>query len=195
MCDALKNEHELTAQTREMYQTVLSLYKGDLFSKEEQDTWVVPSSVYFHNLYENTVYRFMELLMESEEYDAVIGVCRAALEIDAFHEKFHIALMDALVNTKRNNEALMQYKHAKHIHLRYLGIQPPKSILDFYMNIIQSGQVLDMDIDGIRKELQAYDTAQGAFVCEYSVFKEIYNLQLRKFRENQEDLVFSPDYA
>ena len=56
------------------------------------------------------------------------------------------------------------------------------------MNIIQGGQVLDMDINSIRKELRAYDKANGAFVCEYAVFKEIYNLQIRSFERTKRTL-------
>ena len=36
-----------------------------------------------------------------------------------------------------------------------------------------------MDIDAIRNELVENCEIKGAFVCEYAVFKEIYNLQLR----------------
>ena len=188
LCGELKNVNELSQQTGEMFHTILKLYKGDLFDREEQDTWVISRSVYLHHQYEDAVYRYLELLQANEEYDEVAAVCRSALEVDAFNEKAHIALMNALVKTRRINEALMQYKHAKSIHLRYLGIQPPKGILDFYMNIIQSGQVLDMDIDSIRNELRAYDQANGAFVCEYAVFKEIYNLQLRSFDRTKRTL-------
>jgi len=188
LCDALKDVHELTPQTRDKFQEVLSIYKGDLFSKANQDTWAISRSVYLHNMYEETIERYIDLLRARDEFDEIIVVSRTALDIDAFCEKFHISLMDALVQTKRNNEALMQYKHAKNIHLRYLGIQPPKGIQDFYMNIIQGGQVLDMDIDSIRNELRGYDAAKGAFVCEYAVFKEIYNLQLRSFERTKRTL-------
>jgi len=185
LCNTLKDTKELTPQVREMYQEVLSLYKGELFSKTAQESWAIAKSVYLHNMYENTIYQYLDLLKDREEYEDIIQASRMALEIDAFNENYHLALMDALVKTKRNNEALLQYKHAKNIHLRYLGIQPPKRIQDFYMNIIQGGQVLDMDINSIRNELREYDKANGAFVCEYAVFKEIYNLQLRSFERTK----------
>ena len=185
LCGALKNAQELNPKTREMFQTVVSLYKGDLFASEEQETWVVSSSTYLHNLYEQTVCRYLELLKANREYEEIIAVSRVALEIDTFHEKLHLALMDALVETERINEALMQYKHAKNIHHRYLGVQPPKSILDFYTKIIREGQAHDMDINRFKEELHTYDTSRGAFVCEYAVFKEIYNLQRRSYERSQ----------
>ena len=99
--------------------------------------------------------------------------------MDAFDETLHLQLMNALVKTCRNHEALMQYKHVTNLHFRYLGVQPPEGIQEFYKQIMQAGNTLEMNIDAIREELQEYGEVSGAFVCEYAVFKEIYNLQMR----------------
>ncbi len=179
LCNGLKEQKTLTPQTRTMFTTALELYIGDLLPASSQEGWVIARSVYLHNLYLKTAYQYLDFLKAEEDFDEVIRVCRMALEIDAFDERLHLSLMDALVKTKRNNEALMQYKHATNLHFRYLGMQPPEGIQEFYKQIIQAGQVLDMDIDSIRNELREYGEIKGAFVCEYAVFKEIYNLQLR----------------
>ena len=179
LCEALNVNPQITPITREMYVKALNMYHGELLPANAQETWIVSRSVYLHNIYLRTVYAYLEQLKELEEWDEVIRVCRMALEIDAFDERLHLSLMDALVKTKRNNEALMQYKHATSLHFRYLGMQPPEGIQEFYKHIIQAGQVLDLDIDSIRNELREYGEIKGAFVCEYAVFKEIYNLQLR----------------
>ena len=121
----------------------------------------------------------MTLLKAAERYNEIIDVCRAALDVDAFDETLHLQLMNALVKTCRNHEALMQYKHVTNLHFRYLGVQPPEGIQEFYKQIMQAGDTLEMNIDAIREELQEYGEVSGAFVCEYAVFKEIYNLQMR----------------
>lgn len=179
MCERLHENPAITPETREIYTMALNMYHGELLPANAQENWVVSRSVYLHNVYLRTVYSYLEQLKELEEWDEVIRVCRMALEIDAFDERLHLSLMDALVKTKRNNEALMQYKHATSLHFRYLGMQPPEGIQEFYKQIIQAGQVLDMDIDAICGELREKSEIKGAFVCEYAVFKEIYNLQLR----------------
>jgi hypothetical protein len=140
---------------------------------------VVSRSVYLHSQYLKMVYRYLDLLKEAKDFERMIHVCRLALDVDVFDERLHLSLMNALIRTNRNNEALIQYKHATNLHLRYLGMQPPEAIQEFYKQILKAGKTLDMDIDAIRKELTEYGTQRGAFVCEYAVFKEIYNLQMR----------------
>lgn len=186
--DTLEFEHltaelnEVTAlddQVHQKFNKMLSLFQGDLLPGLEQEDWVVSRSVYLHSQYLKLVYKYLDLLKEAKDFERMIHVCRLALDVDVFDERLHLALMNALIRTNRNNEALIQYKHATNLHLRYLGMQPPEAIQEFYKQILKAGKTLDMDIDAIRKELTEYGSQRGAFVCEYAVFKEIYNLQMR----------------
>ncbi len=184
IAQALRETKELTPETREQFQRIIDLYMGDLLPGNSQENWVVSRSVYLQNLYISTVYLFLDLLKETQDYEKIIRICRLALEVNAFDERLHLMLMDALVKTNRNNEAFMQYKHATNLHFRYLGVKPPEGIQEFYKQIIQTGRVLDGNLDSIRNELIDTDSAQGAFVCEYAVFKEIYNLQVRSLERS-----------
>jgi DNA-binding SARP family transcriptional activator len=179
LCDELAKQTGLDEESHTKYNQLLALFQGDLLPGLEQEGWVISRSVYLHGRYLKTVYRYLDMLKDAKEYERVIHVCRLALDVDVFDETLHLALMNALIRTNRNNEALLQYKHATNLHLRYLGMQPPEAIQDFYKQIIRAGRALDMDIDAIRKELTEYGSQRGAFVCEYTVFKEIYNLQMR----------------
>jgi DNA-binding SARP family transcriptional activator len=169
----------LDDETHAKFNRMLSLFQGDLLPGLEQEDWVVSRSVYLHSQYLKMVYKYLDLLKEAKDFERMIHVCRLALDVDVFDERLHLALMNALIRTNRNNEALIQYKHATNLHLRYLGMQPPEAIQEFYKQILKAGKTLDMDIDAIRKELTEYGSQRGAFVCEYAVFKEIYNLQMR----------------
>lgn len=179
LCKELNTVTKLDKEITQSFNKILEMYAGNLLSGIEHEEWIISRSIYLHNEYLRLVYKYIDLLKDDNDYDEVIHVCRLALDVDAFDERLHLELMDALVKTKRNNEALLQYKHVTNIHFRYLGIQPPEGIRDFYKQIIRASQTLDFDIDSIGKELKEYDLTSAAFVCEYAVFKEIYNLQIR----------------
>lgn len=179
LCRQTEHVEALDAQSREWFDQMLALYVGDLLPGPAQEAWAVSRAVTLHNLYIRSVHRYLDLLKAGTEYADIVRVCRKALEIDPFDERLHIDLMDALVHTKRNNEAMLQYKHAANLHLRYLGLQPPEGIQEFYKHITSAGQMLDQNLEDIRTELNEDDSGRGAFVCEYSVFKEIYHLQMR----------------
>lgn len=179
----LTNVHPGDYDTRwQLYCSLLSLYRGDLLQHSEQNEWVLGPAASMHNRYMSAVYSCIEMLKSMNNYNEIINVCRNALEVDQFDDRLHMELMTALINTNRTSEALVQYKHVTHINYRYLGVQPSKEMQDFYRQIERTGKTLDFNLETIRNELRESGEQRGAFVCDYSVFKEIYNLQMRNLR-------------
>ena len=50
---------------------------------------------------------------------------------------------------------------------------------EFYAQLNRSRRSLKFNLDAIRNELRQSANERGAFVCDYNMFKEIYNLEMR----------------
>lgn len=163
-----------------LYARVVQVYRGDLLADgNAQENWVTAYHVELHEAYLKLVYRYVQWLEARENHDEVTYVCRKALEVDAFDEQMHLSLMNAMLKRGSINEALMQHKHATEIYYKYLGIQPTEAIQEFYKKIISADRSLDESLSFICDELKSSSKNVGAFVCEYAIFKEIFNLQVR----------------
>ena len=177
--EELSSKNEDDAKRRKLYDQLMKLYVGDLLQSSEQYEWALARATALHNKYIVAVYGYVELLKQENNYQEIINVCRSALDVDNFDDRLHMELMSALIKTNRNNEALIQYKHVMHLHYRYLGVQPSEDMQEFYKQIIHAGKTLEFNLESIRNELRESGEQRGAFVCEYAVFKEIFNLQMR----------------
>ena len=176
----LMKKEDVEDEDLPLYDRAISLYSGDLLSEGNyQESWATPFHIELHGKYLKLVYRYIDELERRERFEDIIYVCRKALEIDAFDEKLHIALMNAMLRTGSINEALMQHKHATEIYYKYLGMPPTEGIQEFYKKIISADKSLDESLSYICDELKTNAGNIGAFVCEYAIFKEIYNLQVR----------------
>ena len=175
--DALKVERDPEAQRR-LYRSVLELYRGELYQTGElsRDTGYAQQ---LHRRFLSAVYGYVDLLRKEEAYNEISVVCRTALEVDRFDDRLHIELMKALVSLNRTNDALVQYKHAENLNYRYLGAPPSDAMKAFYHQMNCNRMSLEFNLDAIRRELYESSREHGAFVCEYGMFKEIYNLQMR----------------
>ena len=175
--DAIETERN-TEKLRGMYERVLELYAGDLYQTGdlEGDTGFAQQ---LHTQYLTAVYGYIELLRKAEEYNDIIAVCRTALEVDSFDDRLHIELMKAMVNLNRTSDALVQYKHATNLTYRYLGAPPSPEMMAFYQEMNRARQSLKYNLDAIRTELHNSSMERGAFVCDYEMFKAIYNLEMR----------------
>ena len=163
----------------ERYLKLLSLYTGPLLTNTADEMWVVPKSVFYHDLFLESIFTLIDLLKAEEEHDMVVQVCRKAMDVDMFDEKLHLELMLALVKTGKKREALSQYYFATDLHYKQLGVQPSEEIRSVYKLIVQADQEMEIDIEKVQAMLEEDEETSGGFVCEYEIFKEIYQLQRR----------------
>lgn len=177
LCTELINARTLPVNemTRNKFERVLDLYKGDI----DGDEWIKSRSLYYHNLYLKTVQLYIESLKAAGDYDAVISITRRALDIDPFDEPLNLEHMYALKETSRNNEALVHYRHSTDMYYKYLGIDPSEKMLEFYKQLIKTDLEARENLSVIRERLLLDDNNDRAFVCDYSIFRDIYQLQLR----------------
>ena len=175
--DALRKERDLFAR-RDLYQRIIQLYKGDLYQTGDLNEEPAYAEQ-LHRQYLDAVYDYIELLRQNEEFTEISSVCRTALSVDSFDERLHIELMKAMVSLNRVSDAMAQYHHAVNLTYRYLGAEPSETMKAFYRQLNQSRKSLKFNLDAIRTELRKSSAESGAFVCDYTMFKEIYNLQMR----------------
>jgi DNA-binding SARP family transcriptional activator len=73
--------------------------------------------------------RLIALLLSSQQYDQALELARHGLEVDAFREDLHRAVMRCLAAIGRQGDAIAHYE-AMFRHLQQeLGVQPePESI-------------------------------------------------------------------
>jgi len=179
LCQEARTPGMSNRECIERYLQMLQIYTGPLLTNSAEEMWVVPKSVYYHDLFLESVFTLLDLLKTEEEYEMIIQVCRKAMDVDMFDERLHLELMMALVKTGKKREALSQYYFATDLHYKQLGIQPSGEIRAVYKLIVQADQEMEADIEKVQGMLEEDDASMGAFVCEYEIFKEIYQLQRR----------------
>ena len=171
-----------SAEKRRLYQKVIQLYHGALLKNCEQNEWAFPRATTLHNQYIGCVYAYIEMLKQTGKKDdahEIVGVCRRALECEPFDDRIHIELMRALIKTNCTTQAKIQFDEVMHLHYHYLGVKPSQEIMDFYDQIVEASKSIDNNLEAICRELYQSSAERGAFVCDFSVFKEIFNLQIR----------------
>lgn len=167
---------------REAYRRMMLLYRGSLLQKSEINEWVYPRATALHNQYISGVYGYIELLKQSErpeDEQEIISVCRSALECEPFDDRIHIELMRALLKNNNATEARAQFEEVMHLHYHYLNVKPSRELMEFYNEIVEASKNIEFNLESICRQLYQSSREQGAFVCDFPVFKEIFNLQIR----------------
>lgn len=169
-------------ERRAHYKQLLRLYSGDLLRASEGNEWALARATTLRTRYISAIQSYIDMLRAEENDQEIVNVCRCALEIDNFNNRLHMELMTALMNTQRNSEAMSQYEEVMHLHYHYLSTEPSKELKEFYSQIVSSSRSIEAAVASIRSDLRNTGGDKEAFVCDYDVFKEIYNIEVRNIR-------------
>lgn len=154
------------------------LYKGDYMPKFSLEPWAIPINTYYHSRYLQLVDEALSMLSARSEYDDIVDLCYSAITIEPFSDTLYYNLIDSLVKLGQLQAAMIQYEKTTKLFYREFGVTPPEKLQALYKEILSSTQGVETDITQVQKKL-SQDEGRGAFVCEYEIFKDIYNVEVR----------------
>ena len=169
-------------QTRS-FRRMMGLYSGRLLRDQEQPEWMQKRADALHNLYLNVVEEALQKLQDAGRTQQMVSICREALDADPLSSTLNMRLMDALVHSGRESEALQQYQYASELHAA--ADDPTQALDEYYSRMLQSGRNLQQSLESLKTELlQGVDTP-GALVCDRVVFGELFRLEQRSLERTE----------
>ncbi|WRS27465.1 BTAD domain-containing putative transcriptional regulator [Oscillospiraceae bacterium MB08-C2-2] len=179
LCQAVSNSGLSIQERIDHYKAIVELYKGDFVAASRYESWVVPLSVEYRNMYFKCVHEVLELLQESQQYKTMEEICRKALAIDPFEQSTHKYLMMSLIHQGEQAQAIAHYNALTDLYYRELGVSLSTEMRQMYQAISRKIHDVEIDLDLVKEELREPKDVDGAFYCEYEVFKNMYRIRAR----------------
>lgn len=162
----------------------LSLYRGDYLPKSSFEPWVMPLSSYYRTRYIQAVHSAVSMLEDAGRFGDIVSLCRRASVIDPYDESIHLALIQALVATGAQQEAMSHYNYVTEMFFAHFGVTPSPELTQLYKEIVRTSKNTEMDLGVIREGLAESRRINGAYYCEYEFFKDVYRIQARNISRN-----------
>lgn len=162
-----------------LYLQAIGLYQGDFLPKSAWESWVAPISARYHSLYLQAAHKAVELLTSLGSWEEIAALCEKAIRIEPFDEDLHYSLIYALHSAGRQNLALEHYKRTIDQFYNEFSITPSERLKDLYKIIRDEEHGVTTDLSIIQESMQEQQRTDGAYYCEYSVFRDIYQLEQR----------------
>lgn len=180
LAERLHGGISLNAESQTSFHRMMAFYGGRLLSNQEQPEWMQHAAEKLHRLYLDVVLEELQRLEDAQRDEDVIAVCRLALDADPLNEGLHGRLMKALLNAKREGDAVRQYDHAQ--ALRQIPGSGAEVLDAYYARLLQTERNLEKDLDDLCDELCSMEELPGAVECDRDVFAEIFRLVQRSLR-------------
>ncbi len=157
----------------------LDLYQGDFLEKQSSETWVIPISTHFHNLYIHTALTAAEALSARNRHEEAVNICKKAVSAEPYHEPLYQVLMQELAATGDSDGAAAVYEALSKRLFDDFGIRPSEQTRAVYRAAAHSPSMNTLPMDEVLGHLQENNTSAGAMQCDYDYFKILCHAESR----------------
>jgi len=156
-----------------------ALYKGDFLPTSTGDLWVLPLVRWYRTLYIECVHNALELLDEAGRSSEAEELCTKALCIESFDEKLIEHHLKSLMQQEKSDEALSIYKKMETMFYDVLGVNFSERLRNLYSEIKHPEAKKEQPLDDVLEEWLYDANFPGAYYCDTSVFKTIFQIESR----------------
>lgn len=157
----------------------LKLYSGDFLAAATGSLWTLSIRTYYHGRYLKLARDMAEILYEEGDLDNGMKLCRMVTAADPYDEESQLLMMKLLNATGQVQVAVQHYETIRDLYMEQLGISPSQPLADYYRTLNRTDEPRELDLNVIRSQLLEEGECHGAFFCEYSVFRNIYQVIAR----------------
>lgn len=180
LCKSAKRTTDSKASIR-AYEKAVSLYKGEFFEGKGDRNWIVTSATFYHSMFLTSVKSLATLYMEESEYKKAETVLNTGLRYDNVDETLHCELIRSLIKQGNLELASEAFENAKKIMQKSLGIRESKNLRKVHEELLKMSKGTSAEsLSTIHEDMVEKDDPDGAFICGYPAFREIYRLESRK---------------
>lgn len=178
-CDGAKKITDIGEKIA-CYEKAIHLYRGDFLTKYASISWIVPLSTYYHSQFLSIVKRVAKLYRETEQYEKMEKTCAYALRYDNIDEKLHCYLIESLIYQNKLELAKEYYDRAEKMLYDTLGVRASAKLREVHDGLMQMQKAAEAaEISEVNEDM-AEEEPEGAFICGYPIFREIYRLESRR---------------
>ncbi|MCL1808431.1 MAG: winged helix-turn-helix domain-containing protein [Clostridiales bacterium] len=178
-----------SAQDRlELLMQAIDLYKGDFLPTTSSELWAIPVSSYYRSMFIKCVHAALELLTRAKRIDDAETLCAKALRIDRFDEKINEYYLRSLLAQGKQLQAHDVFKNIESMFYEEMGVSPSESLREVHRQILWRGGTEEFSISNVMNEWRGDADFPGAFYCDYSVFRTIYQVEARSILRSKKSV-------
>lgn len=165
---------------------LFQLYRGDFLPSLRYEGWTEIQREKLRENYLTLIEVLSNKLYSEQKYRDTVNYLHRGIEYDPYRENFYLLYIKALVKLGRIAEAINSYKKCEQILREELDVLPGQELKNEYHKIRLSRELTTLIEDDLVFE---EDEKSGAMVCNYEVFKKIYNLEKRYVQRLKKEFV------
>lgn len=169
---------------KEICRTIIDSEMNTVSSKVAQETWMLAKTTWYQTSYMEATHILCELLEAEGEWSELELICNKAMAVDTFDEEIHCWLLKSMHGQKKYDLAIAQYEKSKKVFYENMGIQPSEELQEAFQDMLADIGEDIKDVSNLLEEMHESERLNGAFICDYHIFRQIYRIEVRRIERS-----------
>ncbi len=167
-------------ETKRLCEEAIACYQGNISVRIAEEPWILSKTIWYQSLYMDIVKTLCAIYKEEEKWNLLEQLCNQALAVEAYDEEIHCRMLESLRGQKKYKLAAAHYERAAKLFYNNMGIRLSGRIREIYQSLLRESGGSTSSIAALVEETREHEDPKGAYLCEYSVFRQIYRVEARR---------------
>lgn len=149
--------------------------------------WTIPIREYYNNIFTKSIMMLLELSEKTDKYQDMIQYAQKGISYDRLNEEFHYFHILGLIYDKQIRGAIEAFENTRELFFKELNADISEKTKKLFKLILSKDEMNIVKMSDLIMNLNENSPLDGAFYCEYEVFKRIYQNQLRAQERSGEE--------
>ncbi len=156
----------------------LQIYNGEYLNFFSTEEWVNCRQIELTKLYHKVFEKAFQALFEAHEYRKALTISERAVILFPY-EEYQANMIDCLMVTGQNKEAMKLYEQTSDFYFREMGMDPSEKMKERFRRLGDHVQSTHTSLESIKDGLNEKDDANGPYYCSLPSFIDNYRFVSR----------------
>lgn len=165
---------------KKLCQDIIACYQGNVTAKISGESWILPKVTWYQSVHIDAVKRLCALCEREKDWDELERLCSQGLDENPLDEELHCWVLKSLYWREKYHMAVLYYEKVNQLFYDSMGIFYPEKLKQVYQSLMPETEHTTDNINTVMKKINAQSGPEGAFLCSYQMFCQIYHLEVRR---------------
>lgn len=167
-------------ERKNLCREILKIYRGNVTPMIADEPWILSRVIWYRTIFIDAAKILSGIYESEEDWEELENVCERALKVDALDEDLNCYQMKALYGQKKYEMVVVHYEKAEKLFYDSIGVHCPEKMNMLYRKFMSERQDATRDLRSFIEEATEWDMEEGAFFCDYHIFRQIYRMEARR---------------
>lgn len=183
LCEEIRKEYDIL-KLYTLSDRLQKEYGHEFMNELAGVDWVRKKSAYYETMFLCAMQDACAKFMDAQEYQKIIYLCDAVDNKYLVDSHLHEFKLYSYYKCNQISLAISYYHHIRDMYYSRLGMEVTERMKEIYTVLLKCSAMNPVDVTSLENDLNENRLDQGTYYCDFDVFKNIYQVNVRAVRRS-----------